>query len=904
MQRHGRVATALVAVAVLAVGCGEDTTTGPAGSELKPTLAITPPPSGLISWYQAEGNADDAQGAHHGTLQGGVTFDPNGVAGQAFSFDGVNDYVDLGNWFNLQTFTIAMWVKAGVAQAQYADIIDNNHTGARSWVLQYDNVGSLYHWGAATGGSTVVTDIDLPPGLWKYLVITRDVSHVARVYLNGALLGSAAGAGAIFYDGSEFLRLSRWGGGGRHWNGQLDELEIYNRALSAAEVLARYDDYTCVPPGITTQPASATKTVGEAVTFSATATGTGLSYQWKKSGVDIPGATGPSYSIASVQSSDGGDYSVVVTGACGSPVTSAAATLVVGTAACVDLPSGLLSWYRGEGNADDFHGSHEGTLQGGTAFATGVVGQAFSFDGLDDYVDLGSWFNLQAFTIGMWVKAGGSQLQFADIIDNNHTDFRSWVVQHDNVGSFYHWGAATGGAEVVAGIDLPPGAWRYLAITRHTDAVARIYLNGALLGSAAGAGPIMYDGSEFLRLSRWGGSGRYWKGQLDELAVYDRALSQSEIQSIFNAGSAGTCDCAAPAITSEPIGATKTVGEAVSFSVTATGTGLSYQWRKNGVDIAGATGTSYSIASVATGDAGDYTVVVTGSCGSVTSAAATLVVNLVDQTITFSPLPDKTYGDAPFTVSASASSGLAVSFAATGNCSVAGDIVTIIGAGSCTVAASQQGDATYNPAPDVSHTFSIAKANQTITFPAISDHFLDDPPFTVSATGGASGQPVTFSSTGSCSVSGATITINTVGTCTVTASQTGDANYNPATALQTFNVLYHWSGFFQPVDNLPTLNGVNAGQAIPVTFNLGGNQGLAVIDAGFPVSVPISCSSSVPLDEVEETVTVGSSSLTYDPVADQYIYAWKTNKAWASQCRQLMLQLADGTQHRANFKFK
>ncbi len=81
--------------------------------------------------------------------------------------------------------------------------------------------------------------------------------------------------------------------------------------------------------------------------------------------------------------------------------------------------------------------------------------------------------------------------------------------------------------------------------------------------------------------------------------------------------------------------------------------------------------------------------------------------NKASQTITFDPLTDKTFGDPDFSVSASASSGLAVSFAAAGNCSIAGSTVHLTGVGSCTITASQGGDATFDPAPSVSHSFNI-----------------------------------------------------------------------------------------------------------------------------------------------------------------------------------------------------
>ncbi len=98
-----------------------------------------------------------------------------------------------------------------------------------------------------------------------------------------------------------------------------------------------------------------------------------------------------------------------------------------------------------------------------------------------------------------------------------------------------------------------------------------------------------------------------------------------------------------------------------------------------------------------------------------TSAPVTHVVTRADQAIDFGALAGKTYGDADFGVSATASSGLAVSFAAAGDCTVSGTTVHIVGAGSCTITASQAGDGNYNPAPDVAQSFDIAKKALTIT---------------------------------------------------------------------------------------------------------------------------------------------------------------------------------------------
>jgi hypothetical protein len=141
-----------------------------------------------------------------------------------------------------------------------------------------------------------------------------------------------------------------------------------------------------------------------------------------------------------------------------------------------------------------------------------------------------------------------------------------------------------------------------------------------------------------------------------------------------------------------------------------------------------------------------------------------------------------------------------------------------------------------------------------------------------------------------------------LGSTTVTLHVT-DAVGNEATCQTHLTVSYSWTGFFPPVDNIPTLNRVKAGSAIPIKFSLGCNQGLNIFYSGYPISGTIQCNNQDPIDDIEQTVNAGGSSLTYDATANQYIYVWKTDKAWAGTCRQLTVRLADGTYQYAFFNF-
>jgi Domain of unknown function (DUF4082) len=115
---------------------------------------------------------------------------------------------------------------------------------------------------------------------------------------------------------------------------------------------------------------------------------------------------------------------------------------------------------------------------------------------------------------------------------------------------------------------------------------------------------------------------------------------------------------------------------------------------------------------------------------------------------------------------------------------------------------------------------------------------------------------------------------------------------------------YNFSGFFQPVNNMPTLNVAKAGSAIPVKFSLGGDQGLNIFQTGYPQATTVSCSTGATTDVIETTVTAGSSSLQYDSTTSQYSYVWKTNSNSAGTCVQFDLGLNDGSTHTFLVQFK
>ncbi len=173
-----------------------------------------------------------------------------------------------------------------------------------------------------------------------------------------------------------------------------------------------------------------------------------------------------------------------------------------------------------------------------------------------------------------------------------------------------------------------------------------------------------------------------------------------------------------------------------------------------------------------------------------TSATATtsFTINQGTPTLTFAAIPTHTYGDAPFTVSASSASNGAVTYSVTsGPATIAGNSVTITGVGTVALGASQVATADYTAAT-ASTSFTVNAEAPTLTFAAIPTHTYGDAPFTVSATSASSGA-VTYSVTsGPASIVGNTVTITGVGTVGLGASQAATADYTAATASISFTV--------------------------------------------------------------------------------------------------------------------
>lgn len=622
-----------------------------------PPPACVPPPDNLVSWWRAEGSAADSAGGNNGVLLNGASFAP-GTVGQAFSFNGNNQCVEIPRTQSLvaSNYSIEAWVKP---LAQVSDFIDQDlifgqsyghcqllaRTGSTGVRVAFAFGTSHFTFYEATGTSQI------PIGQASHLAGTWDGTTL-RLYINGVLNAqstpgtSPVDSGCPFFIGGFYSPAAdTCGYVGQFFNGLIDEVSYYRRALTAVEIQANYNAGSagkCSPsvaPSIITQPASLAVLAGATATFTVTAAGTpALSYQWRLNGTNIAGATSTSLTLSNVQPAQAGNYALRVTNALGSILSSNALLTVI--LPCVSAPSNLVSWWRGESNALDQVGGNSGVLSNGVSFDAGVVGQAFRFNGSSNsYVEVADSPTLRftnALTIECWAKRLSTSevhvlLEKGGDWTGGQTDFE--IVLNDTYGSS-HFGFSSAGGWRGCSV-TPDTAWHhYAAVAVSGQSNPILYIDGVpqTIAYSGGAATIklsastrpLHIGAQVDAQTGWL---YYSSTMIDELSIFNRALSAAEIQAIYTAGTSGKCLSVAPSIITQPASQAVLAGAAVTFTAAAAGTPrLDYQWRFNGTNIAGATSASLTLSNAQPIQAGSYSVLVTNALGSITSAVATLTV--------------------------------------------------------------------------------------------------------------------------------------------------------------------------------------------------------------------------------------------------------------------------------------
>jgi hypothetical protein len=547
------------------------------------------------------------------------------------------------------------WRKDGqpIAGATLASYLVQAGTAVGSAVYDVLITGPV----SATSSSAVRVDTVLPPGFLQHPV------SIARALGQPAIFSvSLSGTGPFTY---QWLRNGVIIAGATGPTFDIVAVKTTDAANYAVRVTGRGGVTTSLTgtlslhaaPALATQPSNQYKAVGQSVIFSVTATGTGpLSYQWSKDGVAIPGANSSSYYIASTSAGEVGRYSVSVSNAVGS-VLSQEAELAIATTPVIRTQPSVQPF------VPKLPQEHRVRYFG---FKDGPEGWSVSTTQAEYEDEWGApaWYwNSYLDEIPADPLAANLQGGFGGVVSSPRVSL-SGITNAEL--RFKCMAAGTGLAPDPGTLTIEASVdgttWTPLfsksndsAITSHVVSLSAFAGNGCYIRAVTSAECGAYlDEVEF-----WGfgmpsnsatltvdaaGGGLTYQWLKNGVAIAGANQAQYVVADVYATGAPGTYSVRVtnaagtvtsgpatlgvlPGISTQPVALSKAAGQSALFSVAAVGTGpLSYQWRKDGVSIAGATGPSYSIAAVGSQHVGSYGVLVFNNFGQVTSQSVPLNV--------------------------------------------------------------------------------------------------------------------------------------------------------------------------------------------------------------------------------------------------------------------------------------
>jgi hypothetical protein len=577
---------------------------------------------------------------------------------------------------NAATFTAWIYPTAaqGGATALLFSRLGNDVAG-----LGYGNNNNIgYTWNSNSAATyNFVSGLVPLTNAWSFVALVVSPTN-AILYLYNTN-GQLSATNAITHTNQAFSGLTYLGCDapsstgtpqGRSFTGAIDEVAVFNRSLPQTEIYNLYKKglgLTAIGPVIPIQPQSVALFAGRTAKFGITASGDApLSYQWRKNGGNIPGATTPSLTINNVSAiTDAANYDIVVGNIAGS-ITSSVATLTVvasnSTPAAYEarlrVANPIAYWRLNEANgspyAYDYWGGVIATNENVTAGVAGPLPPDYSgiestntavgYDGAtaDTATSASLLNNRSQFSIMGWFNTAGP------------IGLRVGLFGQNDVAEFGFHGqdpsAPTGqgllgiytasGSAFLSQTNVTPGVWYLIAGVASGTNVNLFLLstNGGggfqVVQSTTSSTTTNYGSSAFPFRIGGGGildaTGNFFFGTIDEVAVFDRALSVSELSDLF--GAALTGGQLPPGISGQSGSLTLYSGRTATFNVSAIGTSPHYQWRKNGVAVAdggnlsGATTGTLTITNVAAGNAAAYDLVITNQVGSITSSVVTLAV--------------------------------------------------------------------------------------------------------------------------------------------------------------------------------------------------------------------------------------------------------------------------------------
>ena len=521
------------------------------------------PTDGLVGYWPFNGNANDESGnGYNGLITGAtLTTDRFGQVNNAFAFNGKtvpgtnNTLVQRDEVIQIPGFTYNFGIGFSVSFWSTDDggiqrRTDNNIDFA---------VGIS---GIHLGSIGMVGVSNIPDGLWHHYSYTYDGSSIKQ-YKDGNLISTSNGSGSMSNNTTE-MQFGRYiyHGGLTHYfylNGLLDDIGFWNHALTQEEIANLYQGCAL---SITTQPTNQTTNISNNAQFNVESSDPDATYQWQTDlGVGFQnisnagqysGATNNTLTIANTTLSNNNQLFRCIIAKASCTETSSVATLNVNEAIPSNVPSdGLVGYWPFNGNANDESGNgNNGTPINGVLLTTDRFNNsncAYSFDGIDDriFVNNSIFNNGSDFTFSGWY--------YLNNLPNSNNGNNSHILlntsPHNGLGFAMNWGSSNKYSISVgngspstswntlfnanSNQDITTNSWKLLTLIK-SSTTYYLYVNGILDQTWVASNlvesyqyKLYFGGCDPLN------SNEVLDGKLDDIAIYNRALTQEEITQLY-----------------------------------------------------------------------------------------------------------------------------------------------------------------------------------------------------------------------------------------------------------------------------------------------------------------------------------------------------------------------------------
>src|SRR5215212_6122298 len=520
-----------------------------------------------------------------------------GVVGGALSFNGTTSLVSIPNQPSWNTasskYTVAFWVKVNeIKDYAGAVAVGNWGTGAleimttgRQWMFRIKTSGGPNGWGC-DGTSSTLGYLTTHDNTFHHVALVLDAAASrCQLYSDGTPVATDIYVDGTTSFGAQSLNIGGFGDANR-LKSVIDDVRLYNAALTQAEVQALANPVPdTTPPSVAITAPSAGATVSGAIAVSADATDNigvvGVQFKLDDQNLGAEDTAAP-YSVSwNTASASNGTHvlKAVARDAAGNPATSASVTVTVSNTSGSGSLVGHWKFDEGSGTtaADSSGNGTTGMLINSPAWTTGIVGGALSFNGTTNLVSIPnqpSWKTAASkYTVAFWIKVNEIKSYAGAVAVGNWgtgeleimTTSNQWMFRIKTSGGPNGWGC-DGTSSTLGYLTTPDNAFHHVALV--LDAAAsrcQVYSDGTPVATDIYVDGTTSFGAQSLNIGGFGDANRL-KSVIDDVRLYNAALTQAEVQALANP----VPDTTPPSVAITAPSAGATVSGAITVSANAT----------------------------------------------------------------------------------------------------------------------------------------------------------------------------------------------------------------------------------------------------------------------------------------------------------------------------------------------